>query len=198
MAAGQRRREDRGGRGDGTMQRDSFMPGRRALVEGGVGLALLALAFTAIAASDVSVAGTRVFWSAVVCVFAAAAYASDWMRPGPDGRSARVALRTVLHWVGVLVAIHIVFYFVDSGRMANADTGLTGGLILALGAFLAGVHGNWRFRVLGVALACATVGVALAEEYVWVLLGIALLASLAIALGSWFRRGRARGASDAT
>jgi len=174
------------------------MPGRRALVEGGVGLALLALAFSAIAASDVSVAGTRVFWSGVVCVFAAAAYASDWMRPGPGTAGARGALRTALHWIGVLVAIHLVFYFVDSGRMANADTGLTNGLILALGAYLAGIHGNWRFSVLGLALAGAAMGVALVEQYVWVLIGIALLAFLAMVLGARFRKGRARGASKPT
>jgi len=180
------------------MRRDSLTPGRRALIEGGVGLALLVLAFSAVAASDVSVAGTRAYWTGVVCLFAAAAYASEWTRPGPDGRNARGALRTALHWLGVLVAVHLVFRFVDAGRMANADTGLSCGLILALGAYLAGIRGSWRFSVLGVALACATMGVALVEQYVWVLLGIAMIAFLAMALGSRFRKERARGESDKT
>jgi hypothetical protein len=84
----------------------------------------------------------------------------------------------------VLVAVQIVYMLVTSGRMANADTGLANGLILALGTFAAGAFGNWRLLVIGAALAMATAGVAFVEEYLWVLLGIAVLAILVLVLGA--------------
>jgi len=89
-----------------------------------------------------------------------------------------------LLWIGVFVAIQLVYFFITTGRFANADTGLVNGLILALGTFICGVYVNWRLMVVGVALAFATVAAAYVEEYLWVLLGVALLAVALLVVGS--------------
>ncbi len=89
-----------------------------------------------------------------------------------------------LHWIGVFAAMLLIYYFTTSGRFANANIGLANGLILALGTFLNGVHGNWRFMVVGGALGFGTLVVAFTEEYLWILFGIAVLALVVLVAGS--------------
>lgn len=105
----------------------------------------------------------------------------------------RSVFAILLHWFGVFCAIQLVYYFVASGRMANADTGLANGIVLALGAFLAGVHLNWRFLILGAAIGAAAAGVAFVEEYLWILLGIAILAIVSLLLGTRLTKARKAG-----
>ena len=163
--------------------RDRSMP-TEIILEAVAGIVMLVAGFSAIAASDVSASGSRIYWTVLVLAFGAAALVADWHRYGRAAIDARAATRIVLHWLGVFVTIQLVYYFVASGRFANADTGLANGLILALGTFLAGVHGTWRLVVIGVALAAATAAVAFVEEYLWVLFAVAILAIVALVLGA--------------
>ena len=145
---------------------------------------MIALAFIAIASSDVSVASTHTFWTVLVVLFAAISFAAVWMHGNPKYREARSAIIILVHWLGVFIALQSVYLLVTTGRMANADTGLASGLILALGTFSAGAFGNWKLVVVGLALFGATLVVAVFEEYVWVLFGLALLAVIILVLGS--------------
>lgn len=156
----------------------------RLIVEVIVGCIILVLAFSAIAASDVAVTGTRMYWTALVAVFGVVALIADRKVWGHGGQRLRGATAVVLHWLGILLAVQFVFFFVDTGRMANADTGLTNGIVLALGTYLSGIAGNWRLSIVGVALALATLGVAVMEEYLWVLFGIAVLTVIAFVVAS--------------
>jgi hypothetical protein len=157
---------------------------RRSTIEAVVASVLILLGLFAIGASDVSPSATRNYWTLLVAIFAAITLVSGWMHG--DHRVARLpgVLAIGLHWLGVFLAIQLVYYFVASGRMANADVGLTNGLIMALGVYLFGAHGNWRFIVIGLSLAGATAGVAFMEEYLWILFGIAVLAILVIVIGA--------------
>jgi hypothetical protein len=157
---------------------------KRAMIEGIVGAVMLILAFAAIAASDVSVTGTRVYWVGLVVLFALVAIAIDRLHPKPDTSFARTALPILLHWFGVYLAIELVYFFVGAGRIANADTGLTSAMILALGTYLAGVHSNWRLMVVGLAIGLAAAGAAFLEEYLWIMFGLAVLVIVILVLGS--------------
>ena len=167
---------------------------RKSIVEAIVGAVLLVLAFAAIAASDVSTGETRVYWIGLVVIFALVAIAINRLYPKPDTSFGPTALRILLHWFGVFLAIELVYFFVGSGRIANADTGLTIATVLALGAYLAGVHGNWRLMVIGVAIGLAAAGAAFMEEYLWVMFGLAVLVIVIFALSSR----RSQGATAAT
>jgi hypothetical protein len=167
--------------------KESILSGR-IIAEGIVGLAMLALAFFAIATSDVSGERTHSFWTALLVIYAVAAYTVDRLYSGISFKDVRRALSIALHWIGVFAAMVFIYFFATSGRIANADIGLTYGLILALGTFLAGVHSNWRLMVVGGALGFGTVGVAFIEEYLWVLFGIAVLALLILVVGSRIAR----------
>ena len=159
---------------------------KKLLIESLVGLALLILAFFAIASSDVSATGSRSYWNLLLLIFAITAFASDRIHTEHSLADMRSVLTISLHWLGVFVAMQLVHYFVTTGRMANADTGLTNGLVLALGTFLFGIYSNWRMLVIGVALALATAGVAFIEEFIWFLVIIAVVAILILYFGARF------------
>lgn len=163
---------------------------RRMAIEAVIAAILLAMAFAAIAASDVSAMGSNSYWLGLVVVFALVSYGFDRMGSGGSWIDLAALSRTAVHWIGVLAAVQLVHVFVQAGQMTNADTGLACGLILALGAFTAGAWGNWRMGVLGIALAVATAVVAMVDQYLWVLLAIAAVAIAAMLLVARLRRGR--------
>jgi hypothetical protein len=149
-----------------------------------VGGGMLALAFVGIAASDVSGASSQTYWTILAIVFGLAAFGLLWLHAGADFPRSRQAVVMAVHWLGVLAAVELVYLFIAAGRLTNADTGLLNGVVLALGTFLAGVHGGawagWRLVVIGAAIGLATAAVAYLEQYLWVLLGLALLALAAV------------------
>jgi hypothetical protein len=163
---------------------DSRRFSRQSIVEAVIAFILILLGFFAIAASDVSATGTRTYWIVLVVTYAIVAFVSDRMHTDHTVTDLHSAVTIGLHWLGVFLAIQLVHYFVSSGRMANADTGLTNGVVLALGTYLFGIYGNWRFLVIGLSLAAAIAGVAFVEEYIWVLFSIVVLAIVAIFIGA--------------
>jgi hypothetical protein len=140
------------------------------------GAVMLVLAFIGIAASDVSGGGSQTYWSGLAIVFGLICIALDWMHESPGTPWVRPVARTALHWLGVLIALELVYLFIGTGRLTNADTGLLNGTILALGTFTSGVHSNWRLVVIGAALGLGTAAVAYVEQYLWILFALALLA----------------------
>jgi hypothetical protein len=152
---------------------------------------MLALAFIGVAASDVSGTGSQSYWGFTAIVFGLICLGLDWVHEPVGTAWWKAALRTALHWLGVLLAIELVYYFIAAGRLTNADTGLLNGTILALGTFTSGVHTNWRLVVIGAALGLGTIVVAYVERYLWVLFALALLA-----LGAILLVARLRGRKD--
>jgi len=165
---------------------------RHAIVGAVLGLVMIVLAFAGIASSDVSALRTQGYWTLLTVVFAIASVVTDWLHSKGGWRMTASTVRLALLWVGVFVAIQLVYFFIESGRFTNADTGLINGLILALGTFASGLYVNWRLVVVGVALAFATVAAALVEQYLWVLLGVALLAVAVLIVGARLTASRRR------
>ncbi len=50
----------------------------------------------------------------------------------------------MLHWIGLVVAVQLVYLLLHIGRLDNENTGLIILLLLALTTFLAGIHLGWR------------------------------------------------------
>jgi len=75
----------------------------------------------------------------------------------------------LLHWIGLLVAVQLVYLLLLTGRLHNENTGLIVFLLLALTTFLAGIHLGWRLCLMGLFLGAALVAAAFLEEYVWML-----------------------------
>lgn len=162
---------------------------RATLIEVFLAVVLLIVSFAAIAASDVSAPSSRNYWTALVIVYALAALVVEHVYSGRPWTDARNAMNIAAHWFAVFCAIQLVYFFVSSGRMNNADMGLSNGLILALGTLLGGIHGNWRLIVFGIASGVATAGVAFIEQYLWFLGGVVILAGAAMIVGGRVIRG---------
>jgi hypothetical protein len=142
-------------------------------------IVLIALSIIGIGITDFSPAASYKYWVAMVPIFCGACLILEWSRVRGKGAKWTTILRTqLLHWVGLLVAVRLVFEMLHKGRLDNENTGLVILLLLALSTFIAGIHLGWRLCVVGGFLGAALVAATYLEEYVWLLLiiGLAVLA----------------------
>ena len=108
-------------------------------------------------------------------VFAIAAIILEWSRyiKGEiDGF--HFFRQQVLHWLAVFIAFKVIFVLLQIGRLPANGAAFVLMTIMSLSTFLAGVYIGWRFLVLGIFIALATVIAAYLEAYVWVLIPIAI------------------------
>jgi hypothetical protein len=121
---------------------------------------MLALAIAGVAVMQIDESGGLLYWSFLVVVYAAIGMVRSGLQARRRGQPVWPMIRSqFLHWIGTLVAIKIVLLFEYSditNRGSASDFSL---LILALSCYLAGVHFNWTFLLLGGVLAVVAVGV---------------------------------------
>lgn len=135
-------------------------------------LALLVLSAIGVTISEISPAKAFRYWIVMVPIFGAVSLFSGWSRARAGGMTAAdVVWRQLLHWAALAVAVCLVFLLQASGRMGEADAGTVTLLSLSLATFLAGVHFDWRYCVVGALLAAAVAAIALVSNFLW-LIGI--------------------------
>jgi hypothetical protein len=142
-------------------------------------IVLITLSVIGIGITDFSPADSYKYWVAMVPLFCGACLILEWSRARGKGTKWTTMLRTqLLHWIGLLVAVRLVFEMLHKGRLDNENTGLVILLLLALSTFIAGIHLGWRLCLVGGFLGAALVAATYLEEYVWILLiiGLAVLA----------------------
>ena len=88
----------------------------------------------------------------------------------------------VVHWLGVVGAVLLIYVLQIYGRMTNEAAGSAVLVVLALATFLAGVYTDWRLSVLGVVLGVAVIGFAYVERAALVVISILLLALVGLVL----------------
>src|SRR5262249_23072490 len=102
-------------------------------------------------------------------------------------RAVRPALiRELLHWLGIGVALALDFVVRETQVETGKAAGLNALLLLALGCYLAGVHLEWIFALVGVLLSVALVVITKAEEYIWLIFVVGGLAITAMFAVQWF------------
>jgi hypothetical protein len=148
----------------------------RVMVDVATFVVLVGASFFGIVSADVTWAGAQIYWSGLTIVFAIAAYLLAWMHQTLNFTHGVTLLRIAAHWLGVLIAVHVIFYFVNNNQITEAQAGLTLSVIFALAAYLCGIAFEWRFVLIGAAIGLASVATALVQENLWILLGIALAA----------------------
>ncbi len=123
------------------------------------------------------------FWAAMGPLFWAGSVFMQWQQVKAGGGSKiRMIWTQIIHWLGFLSAIYLVFLLNNTGRLNSADFGLVALLVLALSTFLAGVHGNWRICMVGLFLGIAAASAALLEEYLWLILILAVIVFMLLAI----------------
>jgi hypothetical protein len=133
-----------------------------------VGMALLALLGVGLTTASAAVAPT--YWVCLVPVYGAACVAIAWARGRHHGGFPWSAtVRQVLHWVGIAIALGLDFIIRGTGEESGNAAGMNALLLLALGCYLAGVHLEWLFALVGVLLTVALIVVTKAQEYLWLI-----------------------------
>jgi len=164
----------------------------RRHVEEVVLVVLVLLSAVGVAVNDQSPASALRYWLWMAPTFGIVSIVAAWWRAARSGTSVMTAVqRQVLHWVGVVGAVCLIYMLQRTGRMENEAAGLTALVVIALASFLAGVHSDWRLMVLGVVLGITVVGFAILETiFIWLV--VAAIAALAIAgIVFYLRRSRA-------
>jgi hypothetical protein len=145
-------------------------------------MVLLALLGVGLTTTNSSVAPP--YWISLVPLYGALCVFTAWRRHDKQ-LDRREALRQVLHWVGIGVALFLDFFIRGTGEESGIAAGLNAVLLLALGCFLAGIHLDWLFMLVGVLLAASLVVVAKADQYLWLMFVVGGLAIAAMLLYGW-------------
>jgi hypothetical protein len=126
---------------------------------------MLALAIGGVANSQVEDTGGKRSWTFLVLVYACISLVRTWLPARHSGLPLWPMLRSqVLHWAGTLVAINIVLLYEVSGISDRGPASDTSLLLLALSCYLAGVHFNWTFLILGMVLAVIAIGLGYLDQ----------------------------------
>ena len=148
-------------------------------------IVLLLFSGVGIALTDFDPSKGYWYWVAMAPLFWGGCVYMEWSRVEGRGETRlRMIRRQTIHWIGFLAGIHLAFLLSYTGRINNADFGLVALLVLALSAFFAGIYCDWRISLVGVFLGIAVSGVALIEEYIWLIL--ILLAAVVVAAMVWW------------
>lgn len=141
---------------------------RGHIVEALILVLLVALSGLGVAINDYSPGDAYTYWLWMAPTFGVICTASAITRARTHGQSALLAAeRQLLHWAGVIGAVYLVYTLQTTGRMQNEAAGLAALTVIALAAFLAGVHSDWRLMVVGVVLGVTVVGFAVLERIIW-------------------------------
>ncbi len=126
---------------------------------------MLVLALVGVGITQAEHAGGKLYWLLLILVYAGISLARAWQRANERHAPVWPMIRAqVFHWLGALVAINIVLYF-ESAEIAPRGTAADFSLlILALSCYLAGVHFNWSYALLGGLLAVMAVGLGYLDQ----------------------------------
>lgn len=129
--------------------------------------AMLALALVGAAVSQVEDRGgfLRHYWFGLVLVYAGISLVRVWLKAKDQAQPVWPMIRTqVLHWLGTLLVLNIILLFEAQGITDRGPASVYSLLVLALSCYLAGVHFDWTFMLLGGMLAVISIALGYADQ----------------------------------
>jgi hypothetical protein len=150
-----------------------------------VGAVMVLLAMLGVGLSTTSSGAAAAYWIALVPIYGLLCLGIAWTRAKQEGGKAHRAavVRQLLHWLGIGVALAVDFLVRGTGVETGTAAGLNALLLLALGCYLAGVHLEWIFALVGVLLTLALIVMAKSDQYLWLIFvvgGVAVAAMLGL------------------
>ncbi len=151
-------------------------------------ITLMALSAIGIGVTNFRPAGSFWYWASMAPVFAAVSIYMGWSKARRRGEGmSRIIRVQILHWIGLLAALVLIYFlFKRTGRIDYNQLALISLLVLALTTFLAGVHFDWRFMVVGIVLGACVAGAAFVEQVVWMIVIPIVVAIVLIVF--WWKR----------
>lgn len=126
------------------------------------------------------------YWEFLAVMIGGACIVIDWGKTEDKSTRLRLVGLQVLHWIAVLIAMNILLLPSVNGFLNSPATGLTLMLLLALGAFTAGIRTSWDIAFLGLAMALTVPAIGWFKNSALVLFLLVLVA-VAIGLVFWPR-----------
>ena len=164
-------------------------PARGARLEEIVLVLLVVLSGVGVVVNDYASRETAFrLWMWMTPVFGIVSTIAAWGRAQRRGEPVGAIVPTqVVHWLGVLGAVLLIYVLQAYGRMASEAAGSAVLVVLALATFLAGVYSDWRLSVLGIVLGVTVVGFAYVERVALVVVPVLLIAIIGLVV--YMRRG---------
>jgi len=140
---------------------------------------IILLSLVGVAITDYAPTQSWAYWLFMVLVLCASAIVIEkTLLQRKDISFSKLLITQLIHWGVTLLAIILSFAFVQTGRMTYEGSGLVILLILALATILDGYHVGWRFYLLGIFLGISAILAAYLEEFIGILLVIAVVGSV--------------------
>lgn len=140
---------------------------------------LLVLALVGMAVMQANEDRSWEVWMVLVAIYGIVCTLQTRQRLRLEGQPVRHMIRKqILHWGALLVAMQVLV-FLERTDIIDRDAAADGSLLLlALACFLAGVHFEWMFIVIGIVLAVMVIVVAKTEQFeMWLIMGAIALAA---------------------
>ena len=155
-----------------------------------VAVIMVLLALLGVALTNANSTWAPRYWIWLVPVYGVLCIGTAWARAWSDKNSRKIeVIRQLLHWLGIGVALAVEHLIRGTGEETTTAAGLNALLLLGLGCYLAGVHLEWIFAIVGMLLTVILIVIAKAEQYEWILFVVGGIAVAAL-IGIWWLMSR--------
>ncbi len=155
---------------------DTVSSKRRFQVEEAVLILLLIFSLAGVGITNFSAIDGYWYWMVMIFIFGLSAMLLGFVKAKRGDLLVReLWAEQSLHWLGVMAIVGAVFSLLHAGMLEEDSTGLVILLILALATYLDGIRLGWRFSMVGVFLAASAVAVAHIDQYMWVIIPLAIV-----------------------
>jgi len=133
---------------------------------------LLGLAFIGVAVTHTTEGDSSLYWLILLWIYALFSLVRAWLQAKRRHESIWSEIHLhVFHWLGALVALHVIFVLKGHEILSRDAASNVSIVILALSCYLAGLHFERMFVLLGIILAVIAVVGAFVEQYtLWLIL----------------------------
>ncbi len=139
--------------------------------------ALLILALIGMGVTESRQDGGWEYWIFLVVIYGLTSIVLTWRQAKHRGEPVwRMIREQVFHWVGVLITLKVLFLLERTDVMSREAISDVSVIILALACYLAGVHFQWIFLIVGIFVGIMAIALAYTEQYVVWLIMIPLAA----------------------
>jgi hypothetical protein len=127
---------------------------------------LLGLALIGMGLTQATEGGGTLYWLIVLWVYALFSLVRAWLQAKQRHESIWSEIHLhLLHWLGALVALHIILVLEHHDILARDAASDVSLVVLALASYLAGLHFERLFVLIGIILAIMAVVGAFVEQY---------------------------------
>src|SRR5262245_36016619 len=130
------------------------------------------------------------YWMGLVPTYGVLCMTTAWFRSRQVGREkASAVVRQLAHWLAIAAAVALDFWMTGTGEEAGNANGVNVRLLLDVRVVSSGVHLACLFGLVGALRALSLVCLVKAEQYLWVLLVVAVLVlGVLLVIARWRRR----------